>query len=192
VTSVRTRAVLRPPAPARGADGFPRWCWTAVAATAAAGVLHLAVAADHVGASELVVAFFGGIALAQLATAVWLAVMAGTGERPGVGVLSALLSATVGLVCLYLVAHGTDLLAGLTAGAGQDGAAHGHGGGTTGSVAAGTEPPGLLGTVTVTAELLAVVALTALLPPRGRRLAGNVVLALGGAAWVLWLTGVLG
>jgi hypothetical protein len=97
-------------------------------------------------------------------------------------VLSALLAATVGLICLYLVAHGTDLLAGLTAGD-----AHDHGGGTTAAV----EPPGPLGTATIAVELVGVVALTALLPPRGRRLAGNLVLALGGAAWVLWLTGLL-
>ena len=190
MTSIRTPGVLRATAPARGADAFPRWCWTAVAATAAAGVLHLIAAVVHVGASELVVAFFGGMALAQLAAAVWLAVMAGTRERPGVVVLSAMWAAAVGLVCLYLVAHGTDLLAGLAAG--PDGAAHGHGGGTAGAVAAGIEPPGLLGTVTVAAELLAVVAFTSLLPPRGRRLAGNLVFALGAAAWVLWLTGVLG
>ena len=187
MTSVRTPAALAPAAPAGTSDALRRWCWVAVAGTAAAGVLHLAAAVEHLGASELVIAFFGGTGLAQLAAAVVLAMGAVTRVPPRPAVLCALLAGTVGLLCLYLVAHGTDLLAGLTAGAGPDGAAHAHGGGTT----AGVEPPGVLGTVTVAAELVAVLALTALLPPRARRLAGDVVLVLGGAAWVLWLTGVL-
>jgi hypothetical protein len=196
VTTVET---LAGPRPAGAPAAFRRWCWTAGAATAAAGALHLAAAVDHLGTNDLVVAFFGATALGQLAAAAGLAVVAGTRERPPVALLSALLAVTVGLVCLYLVAHSTDLLAGLTAPAAPGAGAHEHGIGTTGPVALGTEPtaagiepPDALGTLTVAAELLAAVALTALLPLRGRRLAGNVVLALGGAAWLLWLTGVLG
>jgi hypothetical protein len=180
-------------------DALRRWSWTAVVTVAAAGMLHLAAAVAHLGASELVVAFFGVTALGQLATAAGLAMAAVTGQRPPAAVLSGLLAATVGLICLYLVAHSTDLLAGLTAGAGDGGGGHAHGAESTGPVSLGTdptvlaaEPSGLLGTLTVAVELVAVVALIALLPPRHRRVAGDVVLALGGVAWLLWLAGVLG
>jgi hypothetical protein len=115
--------------------------------------------------------------------------------------LAAALAGTVLLVCLYLVAHTTDLLAGLTASEAGHGAAGHHAGAAVeaeGPVALGDqapvdpEPPDLLGTATVGLELLSVLALTALLPRarRGRTL--NALLALGALAWVAWLTGVLG
>jgi hypothetical protein len=196
---MRTADAAHPAAPAASAVAARRWGWAAAAATATAGVLHLVATVDHLGARELVIAFFGLTALGQLAAAAGLAMVGVTGERPSVTVVSGLLAATVGLICLYLVAHSTDLLAGSTAGAGEGGGSHAHGAEPTGPVSLGTdptvlaaEPPGLLGTLTVATELVAVVSLIALLPPRRRRLAGNVVLALGGAAWLLWLAGVLG
>jgi hypothetical protein len=57
--------------------------------------------------------------------------------------------------------------------------------------AAGAEAPDLLGTATVALELLAMAAMTALLPRAWRSRAVNGLLALGALAWVLWLTGVL-
>jgi hypothetical protein len=184
----------------RPTTGLRPWCALLAVATAAAGVLHVVTAVVHVGASEVVVGFFLVAGFGQLAAAGSIAIAAVTGARPGVRLLTTLLTAMVVLIGLYLVAHTTDLFAGLTATDGlglQDphGADHE---GPSGPVSLGTTPlrsgetAGPLGTATVAVELLAVVAITALLPPRGRRLSGNVLLALGTAAWVLWLTGVLG
>ena len=60
------------------------------------------------------------------------------------------------------------------------------------SSSSGGHGPEAVGTAVVTAELLAVAALAALLPTswRGRTL--DALLVLGGSAWALWLTGVLG
>lgn len=181
------------PAPASAGVGQGDWGWTAAAAMALAGVLHLVAAVDHLGWGELVVGFFLGTGLGQLAAGAWLAVAAATGTRPATVLLTGLLAATVALLVLYLVAHSTELLAGVAApGVGE------HHEGTAGAVALGDapaglrEPPGLLGTATVAVEIVALLACTALLPARRRRLAGNVVAALGGAIWLSWLTGALG
>jgi hypothetical protein len=184
--------------------GPTRWGWTASLAAAGAGVLHVAAAAGHLAAGDLVVGFFLLTALAQLGLGAWLVRSSWPGGRPGAWPLVAALAGTVLLVGLYLVAHTTDLLAGLTAhgaGHGHDPAA-GHAAGASiaigGPVAlgeqpsAGGEPPGLLGTTTVALELLAVLGLAALLPPAWRTRALDALLALGALAWVLWLTGVLG
>lgn len=184
----------------RPATRLRRWCAVLAVTTAAAGVLHVVTAVDHVGASEVVVGFFLVAGFGQLAAAGGIGVAAVTGARPDLRLLTALLTATVVLIGLYLVTHTTDLLAGLTATDGlglQDphGADHAA---ATGPVALGADPPragepaGPLGTATVAVELLSIVGITALLPPRGRRLSGNVLLALGAGAWVLWLAGVLG
>jgi hypothetical protein len=109
---------------------------------------------------------------------------------------------TVGLVCLYLVAHTTDLLVGFTTHPAGAGGHAGHAAGTaiptSGPVSLGTaaatapEPASLLGGVTVAVELVLVLGLTALLPTTWRGRTVNALLALGGLAWVAWLTGVLG
>jgi hypothetical protein len=158
-------------------------------------VLHVLAAIDHLGAGELVVAFFLVTALGQVAAAGGLAVSATTGRRPAAGPLAALLAITVGLLVLYLLAHTTDLLAGFSP-TDTVGPEHEHAE-PTGPVALGSAPtrgeaPDLLGTSTVALELLSVLAFTALLPPNARRGAGNVLAVLGGAVWLLWLTGVLG
>jgi hypothetical protein len=188
-------AELAPAPPAPRSDSLRRWGWTAVGTTAAAGVLHVLAAIDHLGAGELVVAFFLVTALGQLAAAGALAVATATGRRPASGPLAGLLAITVALLVLYLLAHTTDLLAGFSP-ADAVGPEHEHPE-PTGPVALGAaptrgEPPGVLGTATVTLELLSVLAFTALLPPRVRRSAGNVLAVVGGAVWLLWLTGVLG
>ena len=191
---MNTDVAPAPPAPAPPRpDRLRPWAWTAVGATAAAGVLHVLAAVDHLDTGDLVVAFFLVIALGQLAAAGGLAVSAVTGQRPAPGPLTALLAVTVALVALYVVAHTTDLLAGVLV---PDSPLHEHSE-PTGPVALSAtpvrgEPPGVLGTATVTVELLSVLAFTALLPARGRRIAGNVLAVLGGATWLLWLTGVLG
>ncbi len=182
--------------PRSGPPGPAAWVWAAAGTTAAAGLLHVFAAFDHLHAGELVVAFFLVTALGQLAAAAGLTVAAMTGDRPDTRLLIGLLAATVALIGLYLVAHTTDLFAGVTGGGGH--AAGGHEAGTTGPVALGNAPPrnseqpGLLGTATVTVELISVLALTAMLPAHPRRLAGDVLLGLGAAAWLLWLANVLG
>lgn len=207
MTDVSTPAAPRP-LPLAAPAGPRPWGWLAAATTAAAGFLHVLAAVDHRGTGDLVVGFFLLTALGQLAAAGGLAVVAVAGGRPGARLLIGLLAVTVALIVLYLVAHTTDLLAGLSAGDGPTGsgavdAAHADGHQqaettTTGPVALGAappghgEPPGLLGTATVTVELLSVLAVTALLPSRRRRPAGNVLLTLGATTWLLWLAGVLG
>ena len=192
--------VSAPPSPSPRAPALRRWCALAAGATAAAGGLHVLAALDHVGAREIVVGFFLVTALGQLASAGGLAIAAVTGERPAAPLVAGLQAATVGLVVLYLVAHTTGLLSEFTATGEPLAPVDPHGADhdpATGPVAlsgaptASGEPAGPLGTATVVAELLAVVALTALLPRRARRLSGDLLLVLGVAAWVLWLAGVL-
>jgi hypothetical protein len=190
-------AVVEAPAPpARPPSRLRGWAWAGAGATAVAGVLHVLAAVDHLEAGDLVVGFFLVTAFGQLATAAGLAIAAVTGRRPAAGPLAGLLAVTVGLLALYLVAHTTDLLVGVTA-AELGAAGHEHPE-PTGPVALGDAPPvrgepaGLLGTATATAEVLSVLAFVALLPPRVRRPAGNALAVLGAAAWLLWLTGVLG
>ena len=193
------------PAPAPGAE-VP-WRWTASLATAAAGALHVAAAADHLAAADLVAGFFLLTALAQLGLGVWLFVGSRSRTGPAARPLAAALVGTVLLVGLYLVGQTTDLLAGVLAheavpGVHFAGSGHGDSAGaslpTAGPVALSEQPtarggedPGPLGTATVALELLAIAAMTALLPRAWRSRAVNGLLALGALAWVLWLTGVL-
>ncbi len=171
--------------------------WTAAAATAAAGALHVAAAVDHLGAGDLVVGFFLVTALVQVGAAAWLAADPTRDLRLPVAVLVG----TLGLVLLYVVGHATDLLDPFL---GHDHAAHGQGAATdhashttaTGPVALGLEPvevpaAPVLGTFTVAAECLALAALTALLPATARRRVLDGLLAVGALVWLLWLTGVL-
>jgi hypothetical protein len=200
-TDLRAAPVSAPPSPSPRAPALRRWCALAAAATAAAGVLHVLAAVDHAGGSEIVVGFFLVTALGQLASAGGLAIAGVTGEPPDPRLVAGILAATVGLVVLYLVAHTTDLLAVFTATDGPLAAVDPHGADhnpDTGPVALSGAPTGTgesagpLGTATVALEVFSLLAFLAVLPQRGRRLAGNVLAVLGGAAWLLWLTGVLG
>jgi len=181
------------------------WRWAAAATAVAAGGLHIAAAVEHLGAHDVVVGFFLLVALGQIGFGAWVAVSSWAGIRPDVRLVALALIGTVGLVGLYLVAHTTDLLAAFqvhdtAAGhhGGTTGILQGHSTETSGPVALGLEPvstpepAGLLGTATVAAEMLTVLALTALLPERRRSRATDALLCLGGAVWLLWLTGVLG
>lgn len=173
------------------------WLLTAAAALAAAGALHLAAAADHVGGPDLVVAFFLAVALAQLGTAVWLTVAARAEQGPRPLVLMAVAAGTAGLLVLYLLSHTTTLLDGLTAAPLTPASpvqAGGHGGhGTTavedgGAFATVTE---LLGPATVLVQMVLLLALVALLPERSRRVTVNGLTTLGALAWAAWLAGAL-
>jgi hypothetical protein len=191
------------------------WRWVAAAGALGAAGLHVAAAVEHLPAGDLVVGFFLLSAFAQLVLATWLVLSRWLGRVPGTGPVVVALAGTVLLVGLYLVVHTTDLLAGITgheaggaAGhatgheAGHAAGAGGHSAGaatdTAGPVAldartrAEPDPPDLLGTATVALELLSVLGLTALLPLSWRGRTVNTLLALGGLAWVAWLTGLLG
>jgi hypothetical protein len=219
VTAVETAPVApRSALPRRRA---PRWQLVAALAMAAAGGLHVATAVDHLESGQLAVGFFLLTALAQVGLAAWLLLTAWAGRRPSRELVAFGLLGTVGLLGLYVVAHTTNLLDAfavhdVAAGghehdvAGRDtvavdpitGVRFADGmpiasdgpvpmDGSAVQSSAGHGPEGL-GTATVAVELLAMTALTALLPTSWRGRATNALLALGGLTWVLWLTGVLG
>jgi hypothetical protein len=177
-----------------------RWRGVAVAGLLGAGGLHVAVTAEHLAANDLVVGLSLAAAYAQLGLGLWLLVGPWLGNAPGTAPLVLGLAGSVLLVCLYLVLHTTDLLAGITAVPSPAGG-HDHSAGAAvdvgGPVALGgraparPEPTDLLGTVLVSAEVVSVVGLTALLPRswRGRTL--DALLGLGALAWLGWWTGAL-
>lgn len=193
-----------PELPAAPPRGHRAWPWVAALSAAAAGVLHLRAAFDHVGAHDVVVGFFLVVGFAQLGLGVWIGMTVLAGLRPDVRLLGLALLGTVALVGLYVVAHTTDLLAAFQVHA-DAGAHHGSGAVTPGghsTVPAGPvalglepvaarEPAGLLGAATVALEMVTALALMALLPARWRGGAANALLLVGAVTWVLWLTGVL-
>jgi hypothetical protein len=180
------------------------WRWVAASSAVAAGGLHIAAAAQHVGTHDLVVGFFLVVAFVQLGLGAWIVVSSWAGAQPDVRLVALALIGTVALVGLYVVAHTTDLLAAFqvhdAAGGhgGTTGAPQGHATETVGPVALSLEPAVSrepvtpLGTATVAVEMVTVLALTALLPGRWKSGAANALLLLGAATWVLWLVGVLG
>jgi hypothetical protein len=186
----------------RAVRAFP-WLGVTVAAMAAAGGLHLAAAATHTASGDLVVGFFGLTGLVQLATAAAVfVVLVGAQRRqePRGAIATALVllaaAMTVGLLCLYVVVHGTDLLTATLerATAGAAGAVeHGGHAGTSANTAAtgGRHPVSALGTTTVAVELLALSGSLALLPATIRRRATDVLLLIGVLGWALWLTQAL-
>ena len=208
------REVLRPH------RSTPLWQLAAALGLATAGGLHLAAAVDHLSAGQLAVGFFLLTALAQAGLAAWLVLGTWAGTRPGRGPVAVALLGTVGLLVLYVLAHTTGLLDAFAVhDAGTAGHEHDVPGrvttaidpvtgvefaqgmplGASGPLAmdglpgsTGGHGPEAVGTAVVAAELLSVAALAALLPASWRGRALNGLLALGGAAWLLWLTGVLG
>lgn len=196
------------------------WQLAAALGLATAGGLHVAAAVDHLSAGSPAVGFFLLTALAQTGVAAWLVLGAWARTRAGRQLVAMALLGTVGLLALYVVAHTTGLLDAFavhdvaTGGHEHDVPgrvttavdpvtgvefAQGMPLGASGPVAmdglpgsTGGHGPDTIGTVAVGAELLTVAALAALLPAswRGRALDG--LLVLGGTAWALWLTGVLG
>ncbi|MGY1639299.1 hypothetical protein ACI78V_21850 [Geodermatophilus sp. SYSU D00742] len=197
-----------------------RWQLVAAAGLAAAGGLHVAAAVDHLESGELAVGFFLLTALAQVGLAAWLVLSAWAGRRTSPELTAFTLLGTVGLLALYVVAHTTGLLdafavtheapgghlhdvpgremlaidpvTGVDFTDGMPVAVDGPVAMDGAPVESGGHGPEAVGTATVGAELLALTALTALLPATWRGRATNGLLALGGLAWVLWFTGVLG
>jgi hypothetical protein len=181
-----------------GRSHAPAMVWSAaVLTTLGAALLHVVAAVQHADHSELVSGFFVVVALAQLGGGALLVVTARGLVHERTAVLLAGIVATTGLMALYLVAHGTDLLSGLT-GHGAAGGAHtGHaidvdGPVSLGAPATGPVDDGLLGPATLAVQLVTVVALTALLPARLRSRVVNALCLLGALTWGLWFAGVLG
>jgi hypothetical protein len=182
------------------ADRLRPWLGACALGAVAAGGLHLAAAAQHLEHGDLVVGFFLLVAAAQVGGGVWLALKAWQRLRPDPRLLLVGVLGTVALIGLFVVAHSTDLLLGYVS------TTSAHGGHTavhTGPFAAGLstrndtlepvrEAPGVLGTLTVALEVAVLMALAALLPRRWSGRVANCLLALGGLAWMLWLTGLLG
>ena len=180
-----------------GRSNTPALVWSAaVLSTLGAALLHVVAAVQHADHSELVSGFFVVVALAQLGGGALLVVTARGLVHERTAVLLAGIVATTGLMVLYLVAHGTDLLSGLTG----HGAAGGHTGHaievdgpvSLGAPAAGPVDDGLLGPATLAVQLVTVIALTALLPARLRSRVVNALCLLGALTWGLWFAGVLG
>jgi hypothetical protein len=198
VSALRTPAL---PATDRAATGrnVPALVWSAaVLSTLGAALLHVVAAVQHADHSELVSGFFVVVALAQLGGAALLVVTARGLVRERTAVLVAGIVVTTGLITLYLVAHGTDLLNGFTA-ADAAGGHHSAGAGHTvggpvslGGTPVGAADDGLLGPATLAVQLVTVVTLTALLPARLRSWAVNALCLLGALIWGLWFAGVLG
>jgi len=196
------------------------WQLVAALGLATAGGLHVAAAVDHLSAGSLAVGFFLLTALAQAGLAAWLVLGAWAGTRLGRQLVAMGLLGTVGLLALYVVAHTTGLLDAFAVHETATGGhlhdvpgrvatavdpvtgvvfAQGMPLGASGPVAmdglpgsTGGHGPEAVGTAVVTAELLTVGALAALLPASWRGRVLNGLLVLGGTAWALWLTGVLG
>ncbi len=196
-----------------------RWQLVAALGLATAGGLHVAAAVDHLSAGSLAVGFFLLTALAQAGLAAWLVLGAWAGTHAGRQLVATALLGTVGLLTLYVLAHTTGLLDAfavhdtVTGGHEHDVPgrvttavdpvtgvefAQGMPLGASGPVAmdglpgsTGGHGPEAVGTAVVGAELLTVAALAALLPASWRGRVLNGLLVLGGAAWALWLTGVL-
>lgn len=191
---------LEAPAPSRLPARATALLRFAAATLALAGAGHVAAAIDHRDAGRLVIGVFLASAVAQLCACAWLTRRAASPSTPDALVLGGLLAGTVALIVLYLLVHASDLVpagllghstdeVGTAAGAHQDLAIAAH---PVGAESAGVEAPGVLGSATVAAEVLATAALIAVLPARWRRPAGDIVLALGALAWLLWLLGILG
>ena len=199
MTTLVPPADLSSTAAPRSSGRLRRWLGLASLATLLAGGLHIVAAYQHVEHGELVVSFFLLAAAAQVGVGLVLGVHAVTGMRPGSRLVLAGLGATVGMIGLFIVAHGTGFLLDYV---GQPSGTGGHTSTHIGPFAAGIATkndtlagvqvrPGLLGMATVAAELAGVVGLTALLPRTWRGRVLNGMLTLCGIAWVLWFAGVL-
>lgn len=192
------------------------WAVVAGAATLVAGGLHAVAAVEHTGLLWVVPSFFAVVAVLQVGAGLGLL----RGLRRPVPVVAAVLAGSVGLILLYLLVHGTDLLSGLTGSAAEHGGGQGagHGGvhqgigqsgsggqapgpvsmggvGEEGSVtaraSAQSEDPDALGTATLLAQLVAVTATTALLPGAWQSRVTSALLVIAVTAVGLWLTGGL-
>lgn len=143
-----------------------RWADAAALGLVVAGACHLLTALEHLTHDVRFAVFFLAAGVVQVCLG------PGLRRRARPAVVAAALAGTVGLLLLYLVSRTVAL--------------------ELGPHADRPEDPDPLGTVVVVAELVAVAALPALLPPRGRAVALNAVLAVGVAVWLAWFAGIIG
>lgn len=180
----------RPPGPGRAPGAWGR---VLAVTLAAAGGLHVAAAlALHEGTLPTV--FFWLSAAGQFGAAAWMAACLRNGRPQAAWWTALTMVGTVGLIGLYFVVHGTDLLAGVAGHHGEALAAHAVHGGTTadGDPLFDTDLHGLLGAATVAAETLAVIATAALLPAHWRKAGSRALLGSAALLWALWLAGLIG
>lgn len=152
--------------PGHAAPAAGRWADAAALGMVVAGACHLLAALEHLTHDVRFAVFFLAAGVVQVCLG------PGLRRRPRPAVVAAALAGTVGLLLLYLLSRTVAL--------------------ELGPHADRPEDPDPLGTVVVVAELLTVAALPALLPPRGRALALNAVLAVGVAVWLAWFAGIIG
>ena len=172
-TSARVDTPARAAAPAsRRLDMTATQLWIALASLFA-GVIHLAVTPEHLEEWWAFGAFFIVTGLFQLTFALVVV------RRPTWPVAVTGIAVNLGIVLVWVVSRTT----GLPISPPVDITSHE---GTHGTEAVG--PADLAATG---AELLIVCLLVTLLPPRMRRVAGNLLLATGGCLWALRLSGAL-
>ena len=190
-----TSQTIRAPAATRSWDtpASAAWGCTVAVTLAAAGGLHVA-AALALDEGALPTAFFWVSAAGQFGAAAWMAVCLRNGRAQPAWWTALTLVGTVGVIALYFVVHGTDLLASVAGHHHETLGAHAAHDGLVpeGHQLFGTDLHGLLGAGTVVVETFTVLATAALLPTRWRSTAANWLLASGGLLWALWLAGVIG
>jgi hypothetical protein len=155
-----------------------RAVWLASGATAYAGIVHFAVAPEHLRHWWVFGVFMIVAGVAQIALAARIV------RRPTPAVALAGIIGSLVIVALFVIDHTRGL------GIGPSGIdlAGGHAEGVLG----GGEPAGPAAIAATIGELATVAALVTLLGPVVRRRVVNAVAGLGLAAWVAWLLGGLG
>lgn len=166
------------------------WGVLLAGALAAAGGLHVAAAVLlHEGA--LPTAFFWLSATGQFGAAGWMAACLRHGRPQAAWWTALTLVGTIGLIGLYFVVHGTDVLAGV-AGHHHEALAVHDGTAAHADPLFDTDLHGLLGAGTVAAETLTVLAAAVLLPAHWRSAGLKALLGSVALAWALWLAGAIG
>lgn len=128
-----------------------------------AGLVHLAVAPTHLGASALAGVFLGAVGAAQCS----FAAMAFRRETPGTRLVVAAIALNAAVVAVYVASRTTTLPVGAHHGGAED----------------LPEPVAPLDLAVTVAEVAAVVMLLALLPGRWQRAAVDLLFATGVALW---------
>jgi small-conductance mechanosensitive channel len=188
VNTAQASRLVGTPGPGHASDA---WGWALASSLAAAGGLHVA-AALALDEGALATAFFWLSAAGQFGAAVWMAACLRTRRSQPAWWTALTLVGTIGLIALYVLVHGTDLLSSVAGHHHEAHDSHTAQAATAGHQLFDTDLHGLLGAGTVAVELITVLASAALLPIRWRRASLNGLLASAGLLWALWLAGVIG
>ena len=173
-TAARTATPTRTEQPAVRRQDLTATQLSIALASLFAGVIHLAVTPEHLEQWWAFGAFFIVTGLFQLAFALVVV------RRPTWPVAVTGIAVNLGIVLVWVVSRTTGLPVTPPVDITSHEGTH---------VIEGVGPADLAATG---AELLVVCLLVTLLPPRMRRVAGNLLLATGGCLWALRLSGALG